>query len=80
MAYGSMLATKEKKNYPETPESGQFMRSTMLDMDNRLRVACAIEKDETQASIGVCQILKRRGHPEGPPQRFRMVGVGLTRR
>jgi hypothetical protein len=67
MAYGSMLATKEKKNYPETPESGQFMRSTMLDMDSRLRVACAIEKDETQASIGVFQILKRRGHPEGPP-------------
>jgi hypothetical protein len=61
------LATKEKKNYPETPESGQFMRSTMLDMDSRLRVACAIEKDETQASIGVFQILKRRGHPDGPP-------------
>lgn len=39
----------------------------MLDMDSRLRVACAIEKDETQASIGVFQILKRRGHPEGPP-------------
>jgi hypothetical protein len=60
------LATKEKKNYPETPESGQFMRSTMLDMDSRLRVARAIEKDETQASIGVFQILKRRGHPDGP--------------
>ena len=43
------------------------MRSTMLDMDSRLRAACAIEKDETQASIGVFQILKRRGHPEGPP-------------
>jgi len=43
------------------------MRSTMLDMDSRLRVACAIEKDETQASIGVFQILKLRGHPEGPP-------------
>ena len=43
------------------------MRSTLLDMDSRLRVACAIEKNETQASIGVFQILKRRGHPEGPP-------------
>jgi len=62
-----MLATKEKKSYPETPESGQFMRSTMLDMDSRLRVARAIEKDETQASIGVFQMLKRRGHPDGPP-------------
>lgn len=43
------------------------MRSTMLDMDSRLRVARAIEKDETQASIGVFQMLKRRGHPDGPP-------------
>lgn len=67
MVSGSMLATKEKKNYPETPESGQFMRSTMLDMDSRLRVACAIEKDETQASMGVFQMLKQRGHPDSPP-------------
>jgi hypothetical protein len=62
-----MCATKVKKSYPETAESGQFMRSTMLDMDTRLRVARAIGKDETQASIGVFQILKRRGHPAGPP-------------
>jgi len=39
----------------------------MLDMDRRLRVASAIEKDETQASICVFKILKRRGHPDGPP-------------
>jgi len=43
------------------------MRSTMLDMDSRLRVACATEKDETQASMGVFRILKRRGHPADPP-------------
>jgi len=67
MVCGPTLATKEKKSYLETPESGQFMRSTMLDMDSRLRVACAIEKDETQASIGVFQMLKRRGHLDGPP-------------
>lgn len=67
MVCGPTLATKEKKSCPETPESGQFMRSTMLDMDSRLRVARAIEKDETQASIGVFQMLKRRGHPDGPP-------------
>lgn len=42
------------------------MRSTLLDMDSRLRVARAIEKDETQASIAVFQMLKRRGHPDGP--------------
>ena len=43
------------------------MRSTLLDMDSRLRVARAIEKDETQASIGVFRMLKQRGHPDGPP-------------
>lgn len=43
------------------------MRSTMIDMDSRVRVATAIEKDETQASQSVFEILKRRGHPAGPP-------------
>lgn len=43
------------------------MRSTLLDMDSRLRVARSIAKDETQASIGVFRILKQRGHPAGPP-------------
>lgn len=56
-----------QKNYPETAESGQFWRSTMLDMDSRLRVAHGIAKNETLASIEVFQNLKRRGHPEGPP-------------
>jgi len=62
-----MCATRVKKSYPETAESGQFMRSTMLDMDSRLRVARAIEKDETQASIAVFRILQQRGHPDAPP-------------
>jgi hypothetical protein len=39
----------------------------MLDMDSRLRVARAIAKNETLASIEVFKILKRRGHPDGPP-------------
>lgn len=39
----------------------------MLDMNNRLRVARGIAKNETLASIEVFQTLKRRGHPEGPP-------------
>ena len=67
MPYGPMSATRVKKNYPETDESGQFMRSTMLDMDSRLRVARAIEKDETQASIAVFRTLQQRGHPDAPP-------------
>lgn len=56
-----------KKNYPETDESGQFWRATMIDMDNRLRVARGIAKTETEASVEVFQTLKRRGHPEAPP-------------
>jgi len=62
-----MSATGERKNYPETDESGQFMRSTLLDMDSRLRAARAIEKDETQASAEVFRKLQQRGHPDGPP-------------
>lgn len=43
------------------------MRSTMLDMDSRLRVSRAIEKNETLASIGVFRRLQQGGHPDGPP-------------
>lgn len=43
------------------------MRSTMLDMDSRLRAARAIEKDETRASLSVFRLLQQRGHPDGPP-------------
>jgi len=39
----------------------------MLDRDSRLRVAHTIEKDETQASIGVFRLLAQRGHLDGPP-------------
>ena len=67
MPCGLMSATRERKNHPETGESDQFMRSTLIDMDSRLRVARAIEKDETQASVGVFRMLKQRGHPAGPP-------------
>jgi len=67
MAYGPMWATRGQKNYPETADQGQFWRSTMLDMDSRLRVARGIAKTETQASIKVFETLKKRGHPEAPP-------------
>jgi hypothetical protein len=39
----------------------------MLDMDNRVRVARGVAKNETLASIEVFKTLKRRGHPDGPP-------------
>ena len=67
MRSGPTCETKEKKSYPETAESGQFMRATLVDVHSRLRVARAIEKDETQACISVFRMLKRRGHPDGPP-------------
>lgn len=62
-----MWGIREKKNYPETEERGQFWRSTMIDPDTRLRVARGIAKTETEASVEVFETLKERGHPEGPP-------------
>lgn len=62
-----MLGIREKKNYPETEEKGQFWRSTMIDPDTRLRVARGIAKTETEASVEVFESLKERGHPEAPP-------------
>jgi len=67
MVCGPMWATRERKNFPETEESGQFWRSTMIEMDTRLRVARGIAKTETLASIEVFQTLKQRGHPDAPP-------------
>lgn len=67
MAYGAMSATREKKNYPETGSKGQFWRSTMLDMDTRVRAARGIGKTETEAAQQVFEALQRRGHPDSPP-------------
>jgi hypothetical protein len=62
-----MLATRVKKSYEETAESGQFWRSTMIDFDTRLRAARGIAKTETEASVEVFATLKERGHPQAPP-------------
>ena len=59
------LAEGETRSAEET--TGEFMRSTMLDMDSRLRVATAVEQNETLSSQRVFEILKRRGHPDAPP-------------
>ena len=61
------LILHSQKSYPESEQSGQFWRSTMLDMDTRLRVAGGIAKTETEASEFVFATLKRRGHPDAPP-------------
>ena len=66
-ALWSYVGNKGEKKDPETDESGQFWRSTLLDMDTRIPVACGIAKDESLASIAVFQTLKRRGHPDDSP-------------
>jgi hypothetical protein len=67
MVCGPSLATKAKKSYPESAESGTFWISTILDIDSRLRAARGIGKDETEASRKAFQGLQQRGHPDGPP-------------
>lgn len=72
-----MSATRERKNYPETDQSGQFWRATMIDRDTRVRVARGIAKTETQAAVEVFQTLKARGHPDGPPPTISDGGGGI---
>ena len=66
MPCGLTSATKEKKSYPETEESGQFWH-TRLDMGSRPRVARGVGKTETLASLELFRTLKRRGHPQWLP-------------
>ena len=75
-----LMSEQGKKDYPETAETGQFWRSTMIDMDARLRVARGIAKTETEASRTVFQTLKDRGHPDAPPPTMSMAGVGSAKR
>ena len=66
--WADTVGNKQKaKDYPETETTGQFWRSTMLDMDSRLRVARGIAKTETAASREVFETLKTRGHPDARP-------------
>ena len=62
----SYVKNKGEKNQ-ETEKSGTFWRSTMIEIDTRLRVARGIGKTETHASIEVFEKLQRRGHPDAPP-------------
>jgi len=58
---------REKKDYEETEETGEFWRVTMIEQQTRLRAARAIEKTESEASEEVLRTLSQRGHPEQPP-------------
>nr|WP_259258410.1 hypothetical protein [Salinibacter ruber] len=60
-----------KKDPPERQRlegQGVYWRSTMIDIDTRLRVGRGIAKTETEASEEVFRTLRqKRGHPEIPP-------------
>ncbi len=56
-----------KKNYRETETSGSFWRSTVTDIDTRLRGSRGLEKDETKASVEPFESLRCRGHSQAPP-------------
>jgi hypothetical protein len=56
------------KKDPSSGSKGVFWRSTMLDVDTRLRVGRGIGKTEAEASEEVFRTLQaRRGHQEKPP-------------
>lgn len=56
-----------KKNLPETASEGTFWRTTVLEIDTRLRAARGLEKSETAASEQAFRQLKGRGNPKVPP-------------
>ena len=56
-----------KGRHPEEAERGTFWRGTIIDIDTRLRVGRAIEKDEKGVAAALMAQLKARGHPDGPP-------------
>ena len=61
------MSRHDRGRFSDQEESGQFFRSTMMDMDSRLRAARGFGKTEKEASIEVFWKLKDRGHPDGPP-------------
>lgn len=77
MRCGLTLATKGKKDYAETEQSGQFRRATVINMDTRVRAARGIAKTETKAAQEVFETLKRRGHPDAPPPTVSDGGGGI---
>ncbi|MCP3968904.1 MAG: IS1 family transposase, partial [Rhodobacteraceae bacterium] len=56
-----------KKNLPETAFEGTFWRTTVLEMETRLRVAQGFGKSETAATEEAFGQLKGRGNPDAPP-------------
>jgi hypothetical protein len=60
--------SRRGKKDPSIGSKGVFWRSTMLDVDTRLRVGRGIGKTEAEASEEVFRTLQaRRGHQEKPP-------------
>ena len=63
MACGLMCRTMVQKNDRETETSGSFWRSTVTDIDTRLRAARGLGKGETKASVEAFESLRGRGRP-----------------
>ncbi len=61
------VGNKGEKRDLETADSGQFWRSTMIDIATRNRVARGMAKCETESATIVFETLKARGHPTMPP-------------
>ena len=60
------VGNKGEKRLPRDRRNRQFWRSTMIDMDSRLRCP-GHRQDGNGASRAVFQTLKDRGHPDAPP-------------
>jgi hypothetical protein len=61
-----MCRTMVQKTYLETETSGSFWRSTVTDIDTRLRAARGLGKDETKASVEAFESLRRREASASP--------------
>lgn len=66
-ALWTYVGHKGKRGHPEGDDRGTFWRGTVIDIDTRLRVGRAIEKDEERVSAALLAQLKTCGHPDAPP-------------
>ena len=55
---------------PPDDQKGIYWRSTIIDIDKRLRVGRGIAKTETEASEEVQTLRQNRGHPEEPTSKI----------
>jgi len=61
-----MLVIREKSGHAEEPDRGTFWRGTTIDIDTRLRVARAIEKNEEEVALTMMSQIRDRSNPIEP--------------